>query len=167
MARSATTLHQAGAIAYRIVDDVVEVLLLTSRETRRWIIPKGNIGARSTPARAALREAYEEAGIKGRIASSVPLGLYTYFKVLKSGRLRPAAVEVYLLEVVALKPNWPERDERELAWLPIAAAIRSVQEPGIVALLRRVEELEADLVDSRTPVRSDRSGADRPALPLR
>jgi 8-oxo-dGTP pyrophosphatase MutT (NUDIX family) len=171
MARAATTLHQAGVIAYRIVDGIVEVLLLTSRETRRWIIPKGNIGARSTPARAALREAYEEAGIKGRITGSVPLGLYTYFKVLKSGRRRPAAVEVYLLEVVALTPSWPERDERDLAWLPIAEAIRCAQEPGIVALLHRVGELEADLIDSGSPIPSGRNdtrfGSTIRTLPLR
>jgi predicted NUDIX family NTP pyrophosphohydrolase len=53
-----TTLHQAGVIAYRILDGKVQVLLMTSRDTGRWIIPKGNIDAGATPAKAAEKEAY-------------------------------------------------------------------------------------------------------------
>ena len=81
-------LHQAGVIAYRIVDAKVQVLLITSRDTGRWIIPKGNIDAGATPAKAAQREAYEEAGVKGTITSLLPLGFYTYFKKLESGEVR-------------------------------------------------------------------------------
>jgi 8-oxo-dGTP pyrophosphatase MutT (NUDIX family) len=78
-------LHQAGVIAYRIRDGEVRVLLMTSRDTGRWIIPKGNIKAGVTPCKAAEKEAYEEAGIKGTITGSIPLGTYTYFKKLDSG----------------------------------------------------------------------------------
>ena len=66
-------LHQAGVIAYRIVDAKVQVLLITSRDTGRWIIPKRNIDAGATPAKATQREAYEEAGVKGTITSLLPL----------------------------------------------------------------------------------------------
>ena len=65
MATTNPILHQAGVIAYRILDGKVQVLLMTSRDTGRWIIPKGNIKAGVTPCRAAEKEAYEEAGVKG------------------------------------------------------------------------------------------------------
>jgi len=138
-------LHQAGVIAYRILDGEVRVLLMTSRETGRWIIPKGNIAPGSTPAEAVAREAYEEAGVRGRIASTIPLGFYTYFKKLASGGARAAAVEVYLMRVEERVKKWPEKGERKLSWLSPAAAAKLVEEPGVVSLLRRLMEFEDDL----------------------
>src|SRR5438445_1454148 len=99
MATTSPILNQAGVIAYRVLDGKVQVLLMTSRDTGRWIIPKGNINGRSTPSKAAEKEAYEEAGVKGTITSSITLGIYTYHKKLKSGDARPATVEVYLLRI--------------------------------------------------------------------
>jgi 8-oxo-dGTP pyrophosphatase MutT (NUDIX family) len=72
---------------------------MTARETGRWIIPKGNIHPGTVPARAAEKAAYEEAGLRGTISGSIPLGFYTDFKILASGEKRPATVEVYLLQV--------------------------------------------------------------------
>jgi 8-oxo-dGTP pyrophosphatase MutT (NUDIX family) len=138
-------LHQAGAIAYRTLDGRVEVLLMTSRDSGRWIIPKGNIAAGTTPAETAAQEAYEEAGVKGTIGSSIPLGFYTYFKKMASGEARAAAVEVYLLRVKKCVGKWPERGERKLSWLSPQAAAGLVDEPGVVPLLRRLMELEDDL----------------------
>ena len=86
------TLPQAGVIAYRIRRGVVQVLLMTSRDTGRWIIPKGNIKPGTTPSKAAAQEAFEEAGVKGTIVSSTPLGVYTYAKKLGSGEARSATV---------------------------------------------------------------------------
>jgi 8-oxo-dGTP pyrophosphatase MutT (NUDIX family) len=141
-------LHQAGAIAYRVKHGRLEVLLMTSRETGRWIIPKGNIARGASPAVAAAREAYEEAGVKGRIDSPIPLGFYNYFKRLTSGETRPTAVEVYLLRTEARLKKWPEKDERKLSWMsPVRAAVL-IQEPGAVPLLRRLMEFEEELVRS-------------------
>lgn len=143
------TLHQAGVIAYRIVDKTVQVLLMTSRDTGRWIIPKGNVSSHMTPAKAAEREAFEEAGVKGVIESTLPLGIYTYFKKLESGETRPATVEVYLLRVTETVKKFPERGERILAWVPVDEALSMIQEPGVVPLLRRLTELEDGLICSR------------------
>jgi 8-oxo-dGTP pyrophosphatase MutT (NUDIX family) len=148
--RTTTTnpiLHQAGAIAYRILDGKVQVLLMTSRETGRWIIPKGNIKPGATPAKAAEKEAYEEAGVKGIITSSTPLGFYTYFKILGSGEARPATVEVYLLRVKQQLKKWPEKGERKLSWVSIKKAARLVQEPGVIPLLLRLNELEGNFAN--------------------
>ena len=141
-------LHQAGVIPYRILDGKVHVLLVTSRDTGRWIIPKGNINNRVTPAQAAQKEAYEEAGVKGTITSSIPLGFYTYFKILASGEAQPATVEVYLLLVKQRLKKWPEKDQRKLSWVSIKKAARQVQELGIIPLLLRLNELEDDLVNT-------------------
>ena len=146
-----TILHQAGAIAYRVLDDKIQVLLITSRDSGRWIIPKGNIDPGSTPSKAAEREAYEEAGVKGRLGASLPLGFYTYFKRSTSGALCPATVEVYLLRVNEQLKKWPEKRERQLSWASIEDAIRIIEEPGVVPLLRRLMELQVSLVSQKEP----------------
>jgi 8-oxo-dGTP pyrophosphatase MutT (NUDIX family) len=156
MARAAAILHQAGVLAYRVVGDKLEVLLVTSRETARWIIPKGNIAAGSTPVQAAEQEALEEAGIKGVIVSSAPLGLYNYFKKLPSGEARAATVEVYLLRVTEQLKKWPERRERRYAWLSTAEAAKFIEEPGVVPLLNRLAEIEDGLVHPPASVSPER-----------
>ena len=115
--RRSLSQHQAGVIAYRIQDGKVRVLLMTSRDTGRWLIPKGNIKPGLKPRRAAEQEAYEEAGVTGTIISSNPLGIYTYSKKLPSGEARAATVEVYLLWVKERLKKWPERSERKLSWV--------------------------------------------------
>ena len=140
-------LNQAGVIAYRVLDGKVRVLLVTSRDTGRWIIPKGNIKAGEIPCKAAENEAYEEAGVKGTIIGSMPLGMYTYFKKLDSGQARPATVEVYLLRVKERLKKWPERNKRKLSWVSTKKAVALVEEPGIVPLLLRLVELEDDLAN--------------------
>jgi 8-oxo-dGTP pyrophosphatase MutT (NUDIX family) len=123
------------------------VLLITSRGSGRWIIPKGNIDPGLTPAEAAEREAYEEAGVQGATASTLPLGFYTYFKRTASGALCPATVEVYLLHVDEQLRTWPEQRERRLSWKSVEEAIDLVEETGVVPLLRRLVELKGGLVD--------------------
>ena len=125
-------LPQAGVIAYRIRRGEVQVLLMTSRDTGRWIIPKGNIKPGTTPSQVAAQEAFEEAGIKGTIVSSTPLGVYTYFKKLGSGEVRAAAVEVFLLQVKKQLKKWPEKGERQLAWVSAKEAVGLIEEPGVV-----------------------------------
>ena len=145
IAGDTSTLFQAGVIAYRIRHGKVQILLMTSRDTGRWIIPKGNIKPGTTPSKAAEQEAFEEAGVKGTIASSAPLGMYAYSKKLGSGELRAATVEVYLLKVERQVKNWPERQERKLAWVSAKKAVSRVEEPGVVPLLLRLVEVEGNL----------------------
>jgi hypothetical protein len=97
------------------------------------------------PCKAAENEAYEEAGVKGTIIGSSPLGMYTYFKRLDSGEARAATVDVYLLRVKERLKKWPERNKRKLSWVSTKKAIGLVEEPGIVPLLLRLVELEDDL----------------------
>lgn len=135
------TFHQAGVIAYRVEHGQIRVLLITSRDTGRWIIPKGNINPTRSPSQAAEIEAYEEGGVRGKIEGSIPLGFYTYFKKYGTGEPSPTSVEVYLLRVAKQVKKWPEKHERELTWVPLDEAIKLVEEPGVVPLLRRLSEL--------------------------
>lgn len=114
---------QYGALPYRLDDDAsIRVLLVTSRETKRWIIPKGWPTKGLKPAEAAAREAYEEAGVRGRIAGRA-FGHYVYEKRLDNrGTTVPCQVEVFPLLVKRQSKDWPESKQRTVRWFNAAEA---------------------------------------------
>ena len=144
--KSTDVKHQAAVLAYRIMRDRIKVLLITSRDTGRWILPKGNIGEGFTPLSAAMLEAFEEAGIRGNAHGTLPFGFYTYLKRLADGSEIPASVEVFLVQATKITKKFPERNCRSRSWTSIKKAVKMVQEPGIVTLLERLSEIEANLV---------------------
>ena len=109
----------------------LSVLLVTSRETRRLVIPKGWPWPGVKDHKAAAEEAREEAGILGKIAKK-PLGTYTYDKRRADGDV-PVKVKVYLLEVEVELDEWPESEERERVWCTPAKAASSVAESQFMA----------------------------------
>jgi 8-oxo-dGTP pyrophosphatase MutT (NUDIX family) len=110
-----------------------EVLLVTSRETRRWIIPKGWPMPGRSPAEVAEQEAFEEAGIRGK-ATRKAIGHYDYWKRLDES-FRLVRVEVFRLKVSRLLKDWPEASSRDRAWFPLETAAELVDEPGLRAIL--------------------------------
>jgi 8-oxo-dGTP pyrophosphatase MutT (NUDIX family) len=126
--------RQVGALPWRRGADGVEILLVTSRETRRWVVPKGGRMPGKTDAEAAVLEAFEEAGVEGRAALE-PLGAFRYLKILKRRAPRWCVVAVYALEVVTQHAEWLEQAERERAWFPRDEAARRVDEPDLAALI--------------------------------
>jgi 8-oxo-dGTP pyrophosphatase MutT (NUDIX family) len=129
---------QYGALPWRIRDGV-EVLLASSRESRRWIIPKGwPMKGRNPHATAAL-EALQEAGLLGKIAKA-KFGSFHYQKRLKNGAALLCQVEVFLLRVLRQRKSWPEKDERITQWFPAAEAARLVDEPELSELIQALEE---------------------------
>jgi 8-oxo-dGTP pyrophosphatase MutT (NUDIX family) len=127
---------QAAALPWRrgTAGDV-EVLLITSRETHRWVIPKGWPIKGLSAAQTAAREAFEEAGVEGEIAGD-ELGVYHYDKRLRSGRVRKVRVAVYPLKVEVERNAWPEARQREKRWATPAVAAQLVQEPELAGLFR-------------------------------
>lgn len=129
---------QVAALPWRRGPDGVEILLVTSRETRRWVTPKGGRMTGKTDAEAAAQEALEEAGVEG-VVSPAPLGSFRYLKVLKRRAPRWCVVDLYGLEVTAEHPDWQERGERERLWLPRDTAADWVDEPDLKALIATFE----------------------------
>jgi 8-oxo-dGTP pyrophosphatase MutT (NUDIX family) len=115
-----------------------QVLLITSRETHRWVIPKGWPMKGRTDAQAAAREAFEEAGVEGRVRKK-PVGKYEYWK-RGASEFMLVEVTVFLLEVKKQLDTWPEKGQRRLRWFPIDEAAQLVEEPGLSAVLSKLEK---------------------------
>lgn len=126
---------QFAALCYRGTSSKPEILLVTSRDTGRWIIPKGWPAAGQSPARSAAREAFEEAGVTGRVSERA-IGLYSYLKRQEDGGTLPLMVAVFALRVDALAKDYPERHERRRKWMSPERAARLVDEPELRALIR-------------------------------
>ena len=126
--------RQYAALPWRRGDIGLEILLITSRETRRWVVPKGWAHKGEPPIIAAAREALEETGAIGRVASA-PLGEYRYSKLMKSGRVRKVKVAVYGLEVLYEHDEWPEMAVREKLWITPAEGAALVDEPELRELI--------------------------------
>ncbi|MBP2299707.1 NUDIX hydrolase [Azospirillum picis] len=125
---------QCAALPYRFLANRVEVLLITSRETRRWIVPKGWTEKKVRPRDMAAREAFEEAGVRGKV-SKHPAGTYRYQKRLAGDRSVECEVVVYLLDVREELAEWPEQHERERCWMSPEQAAEAISESGLVPLL--------------------------------
>ncbi|WP_137176692.1 NUDIX hydrolase [Roseomonas sp. AR75] len=127
--------RQSAALPILGAGGALRVVLITSRETRRWVIPKGWIEPREAPSRSAAREAFEEAGLAGE-AEADPIGSYAYAKRLAGGAVRPTEVLVFRYRVARLLHDWPEKRERERKLFTPEAAAGLVKEPGLAELLR-------------------------------
>lgn len=137
--RSKRSRTQYAALPYRR-DETIEVLLLSSRETGRWVLPKGWPMKGRKPRAAAEREALEEAGIVGKIGKA-PIGVYHYVKRMKNGTAQRCAVTVFPLKVKRQRKNWPEKGERNYRWFPLAKAAKAVEEPELRDMIRTFKAL--------------------------
>lgn len=130
---------QVGALPVRRAPDgSLLVMLVTTLETQRWIIPKGWPWPGEQDYTAAAEEAREEAGVLGD-PKAVSIGSYTYEKRRASG-LVPVRVAVYLLEVREELEIWPECEQRQRAWFTPSDAAAIVQEPELRALLLQLQD---------------------------
>ncbi len=140
VAAGAEKIKQVAALPYRIEPDgSAKVLLITSRDTRRWIIPKGNPIRGLDPHQAAAHEAFEEAGISG-IPCPTALGAYQYQKHHRRRPSEPARVDVFPLAVLSQFGDWPERHERDTRWFDLAEAAEAVREPELKAMIAGFRE---------------------------
>jgi 8-oxo-dGTP pyrophosphatase MutT (NUDIX family) len=128
---------QAGALCLREGETGPEVLLVSSLNTRRWIIPKGWPMSGRTLAGAALQEAWEEAGVRGQ-AEETAFGSYVYQKVRKPGLTIPCEVQVFRIAVTATEKRYPEAKRRKRKWVPVSKAAEMVDDVGLSVLLRAI-----------------------------
>ena len=120
--------HQSAVIPYRHNDQNVEILMITSRKKKRWVIPKGVIEPHLSPSDSAAKEALEEAGIKGTV-SQRPIGSYKYDKWGGT-----CTVEVYTMKVQAVLDDWLE-SYRDREWVSVEEAITRVTEQRLKEIL--------------------------------
>ena len=134
-ARKGERIRQVAAIPFRLrADGALEVMLVTSRTTRRFIVPKGWPMKGKSGRKAATIEARQEAGVLGKSLKQ-PAGSYSYWKRMTNRFVRVDVI-VYLLEVAEEMEDWQEAADRQRAWLPPADAALLIDEPELSTLLR-------------------------------
>lgn len=129
-------LTQYGVIPVRrAAGGGLEVLLITSRDTGRWVVPRGNPIPGKSPAQSAAQEAWEEAGIVGEVEPEA-IGRYSYEKRRRLGIAVPAVVHLFRMTVAEIRQDWPEKGQRERRWFAPEEAARSVHEAELAQLIR-------------------------------
>lgn len=152
---TACPIQQIAALPYRIdgdtLDAPVRVLLVTSRGTGRWVLPKGNIVRGLSPHASAAHEAEEEAGVLG-LACPAPIGRYRYRKTRKSGASLMADVDVFPILVTEELEEWAEIAERERRWFSLAEAAEAVDEDDLKRIIRQFRASEANAAVRGGPI---------------
>ena len=115
------------------------VLLITSRQTGRWVVPKGNLMIGKAPHEAAAIEAEEEAGVRGKV-SPLSIGSFHYLKLMPGGGSIVAEVELFPLAVTKQRAKWIEMDQRKRRWFAIGEAASAVDEVELGELIHRFGE---------------------------
>ena len=126
---------QFGALCYRVRRDKVQILLVTSRTNKRWIVPKGWPVDGATPVEAALREAYEEAGVEGKVTGNC-IGIYSYVKALTDKEELPCVVAIYPVMVTRILSDYPEKTQRKRKWYSVKKAAATIDQPELRQILK-------------------------------
>ncbi len=126
---------QFAALCYKVVDGETRVLLVTSRRSGRWIVPKGWPVHQMRPAAAAMKEAYEEAGVEGKVIDFC-LGLYSYQKTLEEDEDLPCIAAIFPVKVKKLLKKYPEVGQRKRRWFSLAKAAQKVDEPELSRIIK-------------------------------
>jgi 8-oxo-dGTP pyrophosphatase MutT (NUDIX family) len=129
--------RQCAVLPLAVRDGEKQVMLVTSRGTRRWVLPKGWEEPGSTAYEQAAREAFEEAGLVGQVEPE-PIARYSYTKHLRHGRTVQCEVSVFPLWVERQLESWPEQGQRETRWFSFTDAALAVTEAPLVTLFLRL-----------------------------
>ncbi len=128
--KTSKVFKQSGVIPYRVRNGKIEVLLITTRNRKGWVIPKGDISHGMSPPDSAAKEAWEEAGVVGQV-DTLELGTYKYRKRGKTYR-----VKMFLLSVETLLEEYPEASQRKRQWLNTRKAVRQVKKAPLKRILK-------------------------------
>jgi 8-oxo-dGTP pyrophosphatase MutT (NUDIX family) len=136
--RELKPLKQVAALPYVETESGILLLLITTRGTGRWTVPKGWPKPGVSNSLLAEREAFEEAGVVGKIGSN-PIGNFTYTKRLHLFSWVRCRVDVYLLHADRQLLSWPEQESRKLIWIAPSQAVKLVKEPQLANVLREFD----------------------------
>ena len=123
------TFKQSGVIPYRVQNGKIEILLITSRDHQKWVVPKGGISNGMSPPASAAKEAWEEAGVIGRVDAN-KLGTYKYRK-----RGKIYQVQIYLMPVEMVCEEYPEAGKRQRQWLDFTKVIMLVKQASLQRII--------------------------------
>lgn len=126
--------QQYAALCFRRNEKGIEILLVTTRDSGRWVIPKGWPMKNKKPHQAAALEAWEEAGVRGEVKKK-SIGCYTYLKLLDDGDVVPCVVDVFQIEVSEVQVGFKEKGQRTIIWVSPDEAARRVREIELKSLL--------------------------------
>ncbi|HYG48909.1 MAG TPA: NUDIX hydrolase [Allosphingosinicella sp.] len=130
-------LTQYGVLPVRTgPDGGLEVMLITSRDTKRWVVPRGNPIPGKSPSESAAQEAFEEAGITGAVDPE-SIGHYSYEKRRRLRGPVPASVHLFRMDVAEEREDWPEKGQRERRWFAAGEAAAAVHEAELAELISR------------------------------
>lgn len=131
---------QIAALCHRMREGKVEVLLVTSKSTRRWILPKGWPILSRRAHRTAAIEAFEEAGVTGRVHKN-PFASFSSYKGGEAGLKLRTEILVFLVDVESETEEFPDSAERDVRWVSIKDAVRMTNEPGLIDVFRKLNHL--------------------------
>ncbi|MEN3975522.1 DUF47 family protein [Emcibacter sp. SYSU 3D8] len=153
------TIKQIAALPYRATSDAldapVSILLVTSIETKRWVLPKGNLVKGLSAHASAAHEAEEEAGILGA-ACPTSIGAYRYRKKRNNGASLMVDVDVFPIAVTDELDEWKEQDRRERRWFTLVDAAEAVDEPELKDIIRSFKASEVNRAIKAGPLASVR-----------
>lgn len=133
---------QIGALCYKLEEKKLKILLIKSRRSKRWVIPKGWKLATMNSRMSVAVEAWEEAGVQGKV-SKRPIGFYHYRKADKDQSFFTCEVKVYSLNVLKLKKKFPEMSERKSKWFSFSDASMLVDEPELKKIFLKFQKVIA------------------------
>lgn len=137
--------NQSAVIPYRYNLNLSEILMITSRKKKRWVIPKGIIEPGLSPPDSAAKEALEEAGVEGLVSDSA-IGSYQYDKWGGT-----CSVQVYVMHVEKVLKDWPE-SYRDREWVSLEIATERVTEQKLKEILQELPAfLRANKGDLNSP----------------
>ena len=131
---------QSGVVPYRNKNGNLEVLLITSKKKKKWIIPKGYVEFNLTAFESAKKEAYEEAGILGT-NETYELGSFADHKPIGTRH-----IQVFSMEVVKILDDYPEKQIRERKWFTLEDATKNISMPDVAAMMFKLKSMLKDLI---------------------
>ncbi len=129
MKRPAWMYKQSAAVPFRVVEGKIWILLISNNSGDKWVIPKGIVDRNLKPAESAAKEAFEEAGVKGKLLKPA-LGRYKMKKW--DGKCR---IKVFLLLAEEVLDNWPEESYRKRTWVEIGDVEKYIKKKKLLRIL--------------------------------
>ena len=138
--------HKIGAIPFKITDDGLSILFVTSLTRKRWIFPKGNLKAKESRKKACKREAFEEAGVKGKVLKKFPVT--TVIGKSQNNKIDHQLVTYFPLHVHEEAVTWPEVNERKRLWVSLEKATTILDDDDLMKLVEWFKDISPWVIES-------------------